>query len=160
MQKRAEWRRAAQEAEGKLAARKPHPLWKRLVARVGGGSVVGGNALAHGEGLEPEARRLVGGAVLRSGLPEVDKDADVIKAVSTAVRLGLELQEAGRAATAKFENRVREETARLQKVRWHATQWREAVLRGGPRRAALLRERLVCIAAVSSPMHASCARLA
>ena len=48
-------------------------------------------------------------------------------------------------------------------VSWpQADTWRDPAgwARLAARRAALLRERLVCIAAVSSPMHASCARLA
>ena len=85
-------------------------------------------------------RRLVGGAVLRTGEREVDANPLVRRAVSRAVRAGLELQEAGRAATSNFERRVRDETRRHTLARQFATCWRGAVRRGGPRRAAALQE--------------------
>ena len=66
-------------------------------------------------------------------------DDRVRAAVGRMVRAGLELQAAGREATADFERRVREETRSHAKVRRFAAKWREAELYGGPRRAAALR---------------------
>ena len=95
---------AAEEARRVLTARKPHSQWRRMQAR---GNEEGGKALQHGSADEVELRRLVGGAVLRTGEGEVDGCTAVRTAVGRAVRAELELQAAGRAATASFEWQVR-----------------------------------------------------
>ena len=84
-------------------------------------------------------RRLVGGAVRRSGDGETNGSREVVAAVSRAVRAGLELQALARAATERLERAIREETGRVRKARPWAVKWRRAVLLGGPRRAAELR---------------------
>ena len=96
---RAAWMEAAEAARRVLAARKPHSQWRRMQKR---GSGEGGKALRHGSADEVELRRLVGGAVLRTGEGEVDGSTAVRTAVGRTVRAGLELQAAGRAATASF----------------------------------------------------------
>ena len=70
-----------------------------------------------------ELRRLVGGAVLNTGEREVDGCSRVRAAVGRMVRAGLELQAAGRYATADFERRVREETRQHFRVRQLAARW-------------------------------------
>ena len=87
-----------------------------------------------------ELRRLVGGAVLRTGEGEVDGCSRVRAVVGRAVSMGLELQAAGRAATASFEWRVRKEVRRHAVARRYAVRWREAARHGGPRRVAALRD--------------------
>ena len=128
---------AAREAARVLAARRPHSQMRRVLAR---DTAEGGAALSHGAADEVELRRLVGGAVLNTGEREVDGCSRVRAAVGRMVRAGLELQAAGRDATADFERRVREETRRHAKVRRFAAKWREVAQYGGPRRAAALRE--------------------
>ena len=59
-------------------------------------------------------------------------------AVGKAVRLGLELQEAGRKAAAGVERSVRKEVRRHALAEPFARAWLRAVRRGGPRRAAAL----------------------
>jgi len=103
------------------------------------GAGSGGGALVHGAADEVELRRLVGGAVRRTGEGEVDGSASVRAAVGRAVRAGLELQAAARAATAGFEWRVREEVRRYKLVGQYAKAWRERVREGGPARVAALR---------------------
>ena len=66
--------------------------------------------------------------------------AGVRAAVGRAVRAGLELQAAGRAATAGFEREVQKEARRYAVARKFAMHWREVTRHGGPRRAAVLRE--------------------
>ena len=134
---RAEWVTEVEEAQRVLTARKPHSAWRRLRAR---GAGKGSGALKHGSADEVELRRLVGGAVLRTGEPEVDDSAGVRAAVGRAVRAGLELQAAGRAATAGFEREVQKEVRRYAMARKFAMNWREVTRHGGPRRAAALRE--------------------
>lgn len=134
---RAAWMEAAEEARRVLTARKPHSQWRRMQAR---GKEEGGKALKHGSAEEVELRRLVGGAVLRTGEGEVDGCTAVRAAVGRAVRAGLELQAAGRAATASFEWKVRKEVRRHAVARPYAIRWREVTRNGGPRRAAALGE--------------------
>ena len=134
---RAVWMVAAEAAMRVLAARKPHSQWRRMLKR---GGEEGGKALRHGAADEVEMRRLVGGAVLRTGEGEVDGCSAVRAAVGRAVRAGLELQAAGRAATASFEWQVRKEVRRHAVARRFAARWREATRHGGPRRVAALRE--------------------
>ena len=134
---RGAWMAMAEEARKVLAARKPHSQWRRMQGR---GAAEGGKALRHGSAEEVELRRLVGGAVLRTGEGEVDGCSRVRAVVGRAVSMGLELQAAGRAATASFEWRVRKEVRRHAVARRYAVRWREAARHGGPRRVAALRD--------------------
>jgi len=120
-----------------LAARRPHSQMRQVLRRGVDGA---GTVLRHGAADEVELRRLVGGAVLNTGEREVDGCSRVRAAVGRMVRAGLELQAAGREATADFERRVREEARRQSKARAFAVRWREAARRGGPRRVAEMRE--------------------
>ena len=149
---RAAWMEAAEAARRVLAARKPHSQWRRMQKR---GSGEGGKALRHGSADEVELRRLVGGAVLRTGEGEVDGSTAVRTAVGRTVRAGLELQAAGRAATASFEWLVRKEVRRHAVARRFATRWREVTRHGGPRRVAALREATI----VRDEAEAALARL-
>ena len=131
------WMAATEEARRVLTVRKPHSQWKRLQRR---GTAGGGNVLRHGAAEEVELRRLVGGAVLNTGEHEIDGSASVCAAVGRAVRAGLELQAAGRAATLSFEWQVRKEVRRHAVAGRYARRWREATRHGGPRRVAALRD--------------------
>lgn len=97
---RAGWMDAAREAGRVFTARRPHSQWRRLLERDVTG---GGPALLYGAAEKVELRRLVGRAVLHSGEKEVDTSPGVRASVGKVVRAGLELQAAGRAATASFE---------------------------------------------------------
>ena len=134
---REEWVAEAKEAARVLAARRPHSQMRQVLRRGVDGA---GTELRHGAADEVELRRLVGGAVLNTGEREVDGCSRVRAAVGRMVRAGLELQAAGREATADFERRVREEARRQAKARAFAVRWREAARRGGPRRVAEMRE--------------------
>ena len=78
--------------------------------------------------------------MLNTGEHEIDGSASVCAAVGRAVRAGLELQAAGRAATLSFEWQVRKEVRRHAVAGRYARRWREATRHGGPRRVAALRD--------------------
>ena len=137
VQRREEWTIAVEAARRVLAVQRPHGPWRQLQRRL---EAVERGQLRHGEVDEVAMRRLVGGAVLRSGAAKVDGDAGVRAAVGRAVRAGLELQAAAREATSTFEWRVREAVRRHQVAGVYARRWREAARSGGPARVAALRE--------------------
>ena len=103
MRLREEWVAEAKEAARVLAARRPHSQMRQVLRRGVDGA---GTVLRHGAADEVELRRLVGGAVLNTGEREVDGCSRVRAAVGRMVRAGLELQAAGREATADFERRA------------------------------------------------------
>ena len=83
--------------------------------------------------------RGLGGLFGGSGTDD-DKKHEVRKAVREAVQAGLQVQRVGAEMTASYERQLADEVRDARKVRKWAKRWREAVLRGGPARAAALRE--------------------
>ena len=137
---RAAWRAKVEHAKVALERGSQHWAWAKLLRRLEAAAQPGGvgrpSELRHGEEAEVQMRRLVGGAVASQG----EDGAGVKKRVTLAVRAGLELQEEASKAAADFEGNVRLEVQRCAQVRPLAARWLHAVLHGGPRRAARLRE--------------------
>ena len=139
---RATWLTAVVAATERLTLYAPHARWvelrRRLTAAVNDdGALPAGLRAVEGD-TEVAMRRLTGGAVLRSAHQATNGCSIVTRLVTRAVRAGLELQAIGRRNTSTFEALVRKETARIKLVRPWAKVWRQAVLVGGPRRAAAL----------------------
>jgi len=93
-----------------------------------------------GSDKELRLRRLVGGLVSSTGISFTDSSAAVRRVVGEATAAGLRVQEAGLAATKEWEEELRKLMRGLGKARKWALKWKLAVVRGGPLRAAALRE--------------------
>ena len=93
-----------------------------------------------GSAADGRMRRAVGGCVKGSGDKHMDGNQLMLQAVAAAVKSGLRVQEEGKRATEVWERELREELARMAKVKDAARRWRLQVVRGGPWRARGLRE--------------------
>ena len=116
----------------------PHRGLRRLVGagEAGEGWAIG---VAYASDEEVEMRRLVGGCVSKLAAGSSDRSG-VTALVRSATVAGLELQEAGVEATREWRERHREEADRARSAKKWVEKWKAALFRGGPRRAAALRE--------------------
>ena len=142
VQARGEWRAAVRGAKWELEKNKTHQGWSELLARLEASSVaLPGRYVAnldYGSTAEVRMRRIVGALVAGTGSSEVDSKRQCLRAVEAAAKAGLRLQEVAKKESAVAERRVREEVRRIGRARKWACVWMEAVVRGGPRKAAML----------------------
>ena len=143
VQARGEWRAAVMDAKWELEKNKTHQGWSELLARlkVSSGALPARYCknLDYGSTAEVRMRRLIGALVAGTGSREVDGKRQCLQAVGTAAKAGLRLQEVAKKEAAAVERRVRDEVRRIGRARKWACEWLAAVVRGGPRKAAMLR---------------------
>ena len=110
--------------------------WERLKNRLAGR----GGKLVEGSEEEVHLRRMIGGLFEKSGDKALDNEKWAKSRVEGVRESGFRLQELGRAATAEFENTMREELQVARKVSKFAYAWMKKVVDAGPKRASWLRE--------------------